>query len=243
MLQVAEKISNRYSVVEHIEPDRVTFDIGNLTPSYATNVERMILWGSGSFPTSVCITSNNIGTDYGYFPLAVSTGAEPYFFREQLKGIFAAFDTHQTQAVFFDEQLHQQEQALVGITSRLEELKTLPENWDDEGAIKPDSAAVDRAISLVNLIYLAAQEVGEWKEPSTITADVYGRVFLTWWHGKGKTMREISIYVSGNSISCIRTWGQFSNAKVDGTPVILDKDILKEMVWKWLIDPQISTAR
>jgi len=243
MLQVAEKTSNRYSLVEHIEQDKVTFDIGHLTPSYATNVERMILWGSGSFPTSVCITSSTNGTDYGYLPLAISTGAEPYFLGEQLKIMMAAFSTLQTQAVFFDEKSQQQELALAGITSRLEELKTLHANWNGEEAEKPDPGAVDRAISLVNLMYLAAQEVGEWKEPGTITADTYGRVFLAWLYGYGKAMRGISIYVASNSISCIRTWGQSADAKIDGIPVILDKDILREMVWKWLIESPTAMVR
>jgi hypothetical protein len=135
---------------------------------------------------------------------------------------------------FHNQEIRQQEQDLLQVTTRLKELRNYSANWDNEGAKKPDSKAIDRAITLINLMYLAAQEASAWKEPSTIAPDAYGRIFLIWWHGQGKSMRDISIYISSDAITGIRTWGQSSKAKVDGIPISLNKDNLKD-VWKWLM--------
>lgn len=129
-----------------------------------------------------------------------------------------------------------QELKLASVFKKLEALKTFESNWDGEGAKKPDPAAIKKARTFINLMYDASSGILEWRNPSTVSADTNGRVFLVWWYGKGKTMREISVYVSCDSIRGIRKWGQLRHSKIDALPLILEPEILKNEIWKWLAE-------
>jgi hypothetical protein len=73
------------------------------------------------------------------------------------------------------------------IFDALERIRSLPENWDDQGAAAVESELVDSALELVQVL----RRTGSRRCPDSISPGVNGTVLLEWLDGPVYTEIEV----------------------------------------------------
>ena len=109
---------------------------------------------------------------------------------------------------------------------RLDNLLTWPPNWNSYNvpAIKPECVAFAKE-------WMAAfrQECGEsWVEPSVITGDSEGNVFIAWYCG----IRSIDLYIEVGNTEGLKIYDRTVNAQMDDITANTPEE--RAELWKWL---------
>jgi hypothetical protein len=120
--------------------------------------------------------------------------------------------------------------ALAYVKQRLEALKKLATNWDGHGSAKPDSGAIELAITALSEFFRGAAltEYG-WTNPH-VGANESGGIVLEWW----RDPRKLTVYVSLTDISFIRVWGEDVETEMDEGPLTANPRLEFQSVWSWL---------
>jgi len=116
---------------------------------------------------------------------------------------------------------------LANAKARLIRVSNLPADWDDNGASRPSTAAVDWAQYLLKLLVSAATNQGlAWRDP-LVSATPEGEIVLEWW----RRNQKLTVYCSNDSASYIKVWEEnralFMEEGDLSTSSLVD-------LWKWL---------
>lgn len=114
--------------------------------------------------------------------------------------------------------------------SAIARLSRLEDNWDGCGSIKPTSAAVQHAMTLVERFYKSVAFAGtsphQWVSPH-ISASEDGEIVMEWWHNSHK----LTVYVGEAAPQYLKVWGpnmatQMADGVVEGNQF--------QGLWLWL---------
>lgn len=110
---------------------------------------------------------------------------------------------------------------------QLRHLVGWPGEWIGYDVDTPDAASIVRAEDLLRNFRRVAGELGDWREPH-VSAGQDGEIVLEWWSAN----RKATLYVSANSVDCIRVWGPNVDTQMDELPIHADEHVRN--VWSWL---------
>lgn len=113
--------------------------------------------------------------------------------------------------------------------SRMRDLLSWRDGWDEDDALAPDRGAVKHAESWIVELCLQAVESGlYWIKPN-VTASPDGEVVLEWWHEN----KKLTVYISGQSAEYVQVWGpDIDSMMSDGDA---ESAKVRESLWLWLI--------
>jgi hypothetical protein len=120
--------------------------------------------------------------------------------------------------------------ALAHVKVRLGALKQLATNWDGHGSAKPNSGAIELAVSALSEFFRgAALTQYGWSNPH-VSANESGGIVLEWW----RDPRKLTVYVTLTDISYIRVWGDDVETEMDEGNLTAEPRLEFRAVWSWL---------
>lgn len=114
--------------------------------------------------------------------------------------------------------------------SAIGRLSQLNDDWDGCGSTKPNPAAIQRAMTMLEGFYRTASVAGgapyQWVAPH-ISASEDGEVVMEWWSGAHK----LTVYVGETSAQYLKVWGtnittQMADGAIEGNQF--------QGLWLWL---------
>jgi hypothetical protein len=85
---------------------------------------------------------------------------------------------------------------------QIDQVASLPINWDGHGSAKPNEYAVEKARQLLEDAYREANATIGWQSPY-ISASEDGEIIFEWWNG----VRKLTIYVGAEQSTFLKSWG------------------------------------
>jgi len=120
--------------------------------------------------------------------------------------------------------------ALAQVKLRFDDIKGLAPNWDGFGSAKPDSRAVELAVSALSEFFRgAALTPYGWSNPH-VSANESGGIVLEWW----REPRKLTVYVTMADISYIRVWGDDVETEMDEGDLTGNPRLEFGSIWSWL---------
>lgn len=104
------------------------------------------------------------------------------------------------------------------------------ENWNGQGAVKPHSTVILRAVQWITRMRIAVMGTDErWKKPH-IVPDQDGDIVFEWSQGS----YTLSVYVSLTSTDYLKVWGEDPSSQMEDGEII-DREENRKL-WQWLME-------
>jgi hypothetical protein len=110
---------------------------------------------------------------------------------------------------------------------QIDQLASLPEDWDGHGSVKPNEHAVEIARQFLEDAFGNTSATVVWQSPY-ISASEDGEIVFEWWNG----VRKLTIYVGVEQVTFLKSWGsRIVEDMEDGVLQTWDP-----MLWAWLFE-------
>lgn len=113
--------------------------------------------------------------------------------------------------------------------NKLEALLEWGDDWDDQGALAPDSRAVARATDWATKLMRQIFERQDTLLVPNVTANSDGEVVFEWWNDP----RKVTLYFTADDTECIKVWGTDIDTEMEDGYADSAKE--RESLWHFLL--------
>lgn len=110
---------------------------------------------------------------------------------------------------------------------RIEELRTLPANWNGYDAAAPNQASIDHTIRWSTE---QNERIADLPEPTFVNLDAWGDVVFEWRADRGG-MYSLTIYIESEVVSYLKAWGPDINTEMEDGDIERPEQVSELFDW------------